>query len=342
LPPAYLLCQQKEKSLKHKLGERIMKVIITTGYGAPEVLQLQERPKPTPKENEILIKIDATSVSSGDARMRRADPFIIRLIFGFTKPRTNIFGYVLSGEVKSIGKNVTRFKIGDNIFATTGMKMGAYAEYICLAEDGVVAIKPSNISHLQAAAIPFGGNTALYFLNEAKIKQGENVLIYGASGAIGSAAVQLAKHFGAVVTAVCSTANLEMVKSLGADNVIDYTKEDFTQNRASYDIIFDTVGKSDFGSSVNSLTKNGRYLLSNAGPCQMMRGMWSSITSSKKVISGVMKETAQDLIFFKELIETGSFVPVIDKEFPLEQIAKAHAYVDKGHKKGNVVITVNQ
>jgi len=222
------------------------------------------------------------------------------------------------------------------------MSFGAYAEYTCLPEEGVIAQKPSNMTYEEAAAIPFGGNTALYFLRKGNIQSGQNVLIYGASGAVGTAAVQLAKYFGAKVTGVSSSANLELVKSLGADKVIDYTKEDFSKNGESYDVIFDTVGKSSFSSSKRSLKKNGYLILAAAGPSQMIRGLWSSMTSSKKVISGVMSEKAKDLIFFKELIEAGQIKSTIDRRYPLEQTAKAHTYVEKGHKKGNVIITVQQ
>lgn len=220
------------------------------------------------------------------------------------------------------------------------MHFGAYAEYVCLPEDGVLALKPANMTYEEAAAIPFGGNTAWYFLKKAHIQRGQKVLIYGASGAVGTAAVQLAKYLGAEVTAVCSTTNVEMVKSLGADKAIDYTKEDFTQSGETYDVIFDTVGKSSFSDCIRSLKKEGYLLLAAAGPTQMLQGIWTSLTSRRKVVSGVMSETAEDMVFFKELIEAGKIQPVIDRTYPLEQIAEAHRYVEKGHKKGNVVIKV--
>ena len=227
------------------------------------------------------------------------------------------------------------------------MQMGAYAEYICLPENGVVALKSNNMTFEEAAAIPFGGNTALYFLRKGKVdsepvnRSGrQKVLIYGASGSIGTYAVQLAKYFGAEVTGVCSTANLEMVKSLGADHIIDYTKVDFSKNGEIYDVIFDTVGKSSFSNNIGSLKKKGILILAASGLSGMLRGLWTSITSSKKVISGVMSEKAEDLVFFNKLIDTGKIKVVIDRSYPLEQIAEAHTYVDKGHKKGNVVITV--
>jgi NADPH:quinone reductase-like Zn-dependent oxidoreductase len=318
-----------------------MKAIVYTKYGSPGVLQLKDVEKPVPKDDEILIKIYATSVSSGDWKMRKADPWIIRLFAGLTKPGIKILGYVFAGIVESTGKDVKLFKAGDKVYGTTGMRMGAYAEYITLPEKGVIAIKPDNLNYKEAAAVPFGGNTALYFLRKANIKAGSKVLVYGASGAVGTAAVQLAKYFGAEVTGVCSTTNLEIVKSLGADEVIDYTKEDFTQSDETYDVIFETVGKSSYSGNIKSLKKNGTLLLAAAGPSEMMKGLCTSITSGKKVVSGIMKETAEDLIFLNNLIEEEKIKPVIDRTYTLEQTAEAHAYVEKGHKKGNVVITVH-
>ena len=317
-----------------------MKAIVITNYGAPEVLQLGQVEKPVPKDNEVRIKIHATSVTSGDWHLRKADPFAVRLFFGLLRPQKNILGFVVAGEIESVGKDVRRFKKGDPVFGTTGMHFGAYAEYVCLPEDGVLALKPANMTYEEAAAIPFGGNTAWYFLKKAHIQRGQKVLIYGASGAVGTAAVQLAKYLGAEVTAVCSTTNVEMVKSLGADKAIDYTKEDFTQSGETYDVIFDTVGKSSFSDCIRSLKKEGYLLLAAAGPTQMLQGIWTSLTSRRKVVSGVMSETAEDMVFFKELIEAGKIQPVIDRTYPLEQIAEAHRYVEKGHKKGNVVIKV--
>ena len=317
-----------------------MKAIICEKYGSSDVLQLASINKPIPKDNEVLIKIHATAVSSGDVHLRKADPFVIRLFFGLLKPRRPVLGYVLAGKVEATGKNVKRFKKGDSIYGTTGMQMGAYAEYTCLPEDGVLAIKPNNMTCEEAAAIPFGGNTALYFLRKGNIKYGQKVLVYGASGAIGTAAIQLAKYFGAEVTGVCSTTNLKMVKALGADKVIDYKTTDFTKNGETYDVIFDTVGKSSFSGSMQSLKEKGFYILAAAGVSAMLRGAWTSMISSKKVISGVMSETAEDLVLFKALIEEGTVTAVIDKTYPLKDIAEAHAYVEKGHKKGNVVIVI--
>ncbi|MCP4439717.1 MAG: NAD(P)-dependent alcohol dehydrogenase [Aureispira sp.] len=317
-----------------------MNAIICTKYGKPEVLELQTVEKPKPKDKEVQIKIHATSVSSGDARLRRADPCIVRLIFGLRRLRQPILGYVLAGEVEAVGKSVTKFKVGDQVYATTGMGFGAYAEYKCLSEDGIIALKPENMTYEEAAAVPFGGNTALYFLRRANIQKGQKVLVYGASGSIGTAAVQLAKHFGAEVTAVCSAGNFELVKSLGADKVIDYTKEDFGENENVYDVVFETVGKSSFSSCKKALKKGGILLEAASGMKGMLRALWPSSLSKVKVVSGVMSETAEDLIFFKELIEKGKIKAVIDKTYSLEQIADAHEHVDTGHKKGNVVIKV--
>ncbi len=322
-----------------------MKAIVCTEYGSPDVMQLKEIEKPTPKENEVLIKIYATTVTSADLRIRKADPFPVRFFYGFTRPKNNtILGSELAGEIEAVGKNVKQFKAGDSVFASAGTSLGANAEYICLPEEGAVAIKPTNMTYEEAAAIPFGATSSLFFLRDkGKIQSGQEILIYGASGALGMAAVQLAKFFGAQVTGVCSTAKLELVKSLGSDNVIDYTKEDFTQNGKTYDIIFDTSGKSPFSGCLSSLKNNGLYLRAvhiNLSP--ILRGLWTSITSSKKVISGTAIERKEDLIFLKELIEAGKMKSVIDRHYPLEQTAEAHRYVEQGHKKGNVIITVEQ
>lgn len=317
-----------------------MKAIVYEKYGAPAVLQLKEVEKPTSKNNEILVRIKATAVNSGDVRLRKADPFAVRFIFGLIKPKINILGSVFSGEVESVGEDAKKFKVGDKVFGHTDMSFGSYAEYICLPEDGSLALKPANITHAEAAAIPFGGVTALHFIKKANIKPGQKVLIVGASGANGSAAVQLAKSFGADVTGVCSTANLALVKSIGADKVIDYTQEDFTKNGETYDVIFDTVKAISVSRSLKSLGKNGIMILSAAGMSEMLQGLWISKTSNKKVLTGVISHTAADIIFLKELIEAGKFKPVIDKTYPLEQIAEAHAYVEKGHKKGNVSINI--
>ncbi len=317
-----------------------MKAAVYTQYGPPEVLQVKQVEKPTPKNNEILLRIKATAVNSGDWRLRKADPFAVRLVFGLIKPKINILGSVFSGEVESVGQDVKNFKVGDLLFGHTDMSFGAYAEYMCLPENGSVALKPANISHIEAAVIPFGGVTALHFIKKAKIKPGQKVLVVGASGAVGSAAVQLAKSLGANVTGVCSTANMALVKSIGADKVIDYTKEDFTQNGETYDVIFDTVKAISVSRSLKSLNKNGTMILSAAGMSEMLQGLWISVTGNKKVMTGVISHQAADIVFLKELVEAYKLKPVIDRTYSLEQIAEAHAYVEKGHKRGNVAIEV--
>lgn len=317
-----------------------MKAAVYTQYGQPAVLQVKEVAKPIPGDHEILLRVKATAVNSGDVRLRKADPFAVRFIFGLLKPKINILGSVFSGEVEMVGKAVTHFKTGDAVFGHTDMRFGAYAGYKCMPENGSLALKPAGITHAQAAAIPFGGVTAWHFIKKANIKPGQKVLIAGASGAVGTAAVQLAKSLGAEVTAVCSTVNIALVQSIGADKVIDYTKEDFTKNGEMYDVIFDTVKTIHVSRSLKSLNKNGVMVLSAAGMPEMLQGLWISKTSNKKVLTGVVSHTAADIIFLKELMEAGKLKAVIDRTYPLEQIAEAHAYAEKGHKKGNLIINM--
>jgi len=309
-----------------------MKAVIWTKYGPPEVLQITEVEKPIPKPNEVLIKILATTAHIGDTKIRRLEPGlgpvtdfffkpIMRIILGFKRPRKKILGMELSGEIESIGKDVTLFKVGDPVFASTEFRFGTYAQYCCIPEKGILAIKPVNMTHEEAAPVSNGGITALIHLRKANIQKGQNVLIYGASGSVGTYAIQIAKNFGAEVTAVCSTSNMKLVKSLGADKVIDYTKEDFTLNGEIYDVIYDAVGKIETSRRKKSLTKTGRYL-------------------NVFTMSGSIKLKVEDLYTLKELCEAGKLRTVIDRTYALEEIVEAHRYVDKGHKKGNVIITV--
>lgn len=304
-----------------------MKAVICTKYGLPEVLKVVELDKPIAKDKEVLVKIMATAVNSGDVRVRGLavsglQRVMIRFVIGFNKPRKQVLGTVLSGIVESVGSTVTKFKVGDEVYAMTGFKFGTYAEYVTLNEDSPIALKPSNASFEEAAAIPFGGSTAMYFLNKAKIGQKSNqtVLIYGATGAVGVAAVQIAKYYGATVTAMCSEEGEAVVKSIGADKIIFYTKEDFTKNEDRYDIIFDAVGKKTKKECANSLEKDGVYV-SVAG-------------------FDIASETREQLEFLKKLFEEKKYQAVIDKIFSLNELVEAHRYVDSGRKKGNVVIKV--
>jgi len=309
-----------------------MKAVICTKYGSPEVLQIKEVEKPLPKPNEVLVKILATTVHIGDTKIRRFEPGlgpvkdfffkpIMRVIVGFTGPRKKILGMELSGEIEATGKDVTLFKVGDPVFASTEFRFGAYAQYCCIPEKGILAIKPTNMTHEEAAPVSNGGITALIHLRKANIRKGQKVLIYGASGSVGTYAIQIAKNYGAEVTAVCSTSNLELVKSLGADKVIDYTKEDFTQSGETYDVIYDAVGKIESSKRKKSLTKSGLYL-------------------NVLTMSGNIKLKIEDLYSLKELCEAGKLRTVIDRIYPMEEIVEAHRYVDKGRKKGNVVISI--
>lgn len=334
-----------------------MNAIVFTQYGPPSVLELKEVAKPTPKDNEILIRIHATPVNFGDITVRNfkekmtlrkftmPTPFWLpaRMEFGFNKPNKSktILGSDLAGVVESVGKDVTRFKAGDQVFAYRSSLMGANAEYICMPENGLVALKPKNMNFVEAATVPYGALTALNLLRKMDIQPGQKVLIIGASGSIGSAAVQLAKHYGAEVTGVCSTPRVGLVKTLGADKVIDYTKEDFTQNGESYDLIFDIMRKSSFSACKNSLTPNGRYLLASFKTRHLIQMLWTSLRGGKRVICALSTEKVDGLIHIKELVEEGIIKTVIDRTFPLEQTAEAHRYFESGRKKGNVVITID-
>lgn len=324
-----------------------MKAVVYETYGPPEVLQLREVETPTPKNNEVLIKIHATTVTSADWRVRSLNVpagfgIITRLVFGVSRPKQPVLGSELAGVIESVGKAVSKFKVGDPVFAFSDVAMGCHAEYKCMPEDGAVALMPPNLTYDEAAALSFGGTTALDFFRRGKLQRGESVLINGASGGVGTAAVQLAKHFGAVVSGVCSTANMELVASLGAAHVIDYTQEDFTQNGETYDVIVDTVGAAPFSRCMASLKEGGRLLMVLAGLPDMLQIPWVWMTSSKKVIAGPAVGRAEDLRFLAGLAEAGEFKPVIDRRYPFEQIAEAHRYVDSGRKKGNVVITLQQ
>jgi len=322
-----------------------MKAIVYGRYGPPDVLHLAEVEKPVPRDNEVLIRVRATTVSMADFRCRSFTvplSFWIpaRLALGMFKPRRPILGGELAGDIEEVGKDVTRLKKGDRIFAATIMRSGTYAEYACLPEDAAIAMMPANMTYEEAAAVPIGARAALHFLRKARIENGQKVLVYGASGSVGTFAVQLAKYFGAEVTGVCSGSNLELVRSLGADAVIDYTKEDFTAKGETYDVMFVAVDKVSFSDCMKALKKGGIYL-NVSTPVRTPRMRWVALTSGKTIIIGEHpNEAADDLVFLGNLIEKGALRSIVDKCYPLDQMVEAHRYVDQGHKKGNVVITI--
>ncbi|WP_437624305.1 NAD(P)-dependent alcohol dehydrogenase [Sorangium sp. So ce1151] len=318
-----------------------MKAIVYTEYGPPDVLQLMEVKKPAPRDNAVMIRVCATTATAAEGTMRRGVPLWGRVILGLTRPTRKIMGLELAGEIKAVGKDVTRFRVGDRVYGFTGFGLGAYAEYVCMPEAGSLVVKPANLTYEEAAAVVDGASTAWTFLRDkANVQRGHKVLILGASGSIGTSAVQIAKHLGAEVVGVCSAANVELVKSLGADRVIDYTKEDFARNGDVYDVIFDAVAKSSFSHCRGSLAPEGIYLSTVFKLPLLFQWLWTSMVGGKRAMSTMSIEKTEALTLIRELIETGKLKPVIDRRYPLEQMAEAHRYVDTGRKKGSVVITV--
>jgi len=319
-----------------------MKAIVCTKYGPPEVLQLKEVAKPTPKDNEILIKIHATTVNRTDCATRKAEPFFARFFTGLIRPKKTILGTEFAGEIEAVGKDVTSFKVGDKVFGFSGNDFGAHAEYMIMPEEGSLATMPANMTYEEAAPSTEGAHYALSFIRKANMQSGQRILINGATGAIGSAAVQLVKDFGADVTAVCSTKNVALVKSLGADRVLDYTKEDFTKDDQMYDAVFDTVGKSTFSRCKPLLKPGGIYISSELGYMAQnpILALVTPIIGNKKVMFPIPKHSDENIVLFKKLIEQGKYKAVIDRKYPLEQIVDAYKYVETGQKTGSVVITV--
>jgi NADPH:quinone reductase-like Zn-dependent oxidoreductase len=323
-----------------------MRAIVQERYGRPSVLQLREVAKPTPKDHEVLIRVDATAVTLAECAFRKGDPFVARLFSGLFRPRIAIPGDVVAGTIEAVGRAVTRFKTGDPVVGSACATWGAYAEYKCLPEDGALARRPAGVTAGDAAALCDGFLTALPFLRDAAhIQSGHRVLVNGASGSIGTVAVQLAKHFGADVTGVCSTANVELVRSLGADRVVDYTREDFTRNAGAYDVVFDTVGKSTFARCKRALAPRGVYLTTVPTLTVMLQMLWTARLGNKKAVfaaTGLRPPSAKakDLVYLGSLVAAGTIRTVVDRRYALEQMAEAHAYVEKGHKKGSVVATV--
>ncbi len=319
-----------------------MKAVIYERYGPPEVLKIIEADRPVIGEKDVLVKVAAVPVTVGDVRLRKADPLMARAFNGLMKPKKKILGMNFAGVVEDTGKLVKSFRKGEKVFGSVEFDLGTYAEYLKINEDRVITHIPAGISDEEAAAVPFGALTSLHFLRKGNISKGDKVLIYGASGSLGTAGVQLAHYFGAQVTGVCSPSNIDLVKSLGAVRVIDYTKERISKFEESYNIVYDTVGKSPFSESINVLNEDGYYLRAiHYGLVPIIRGWWTKMTSSIKIVGGITIEHQEDLKFLAGIMEEGKFRPVIDKTYPLEQIADAHRYVDQGHKKGNVVVIIN-
>lgn len=324
-----------------------MRAAVYGRYGPPEVIEIKDVPKPLPKDNEVLVRVHATTVSAADWRFRRADPFLIRFINGLWRPKkVHVLGMEFAGEIEGRGKNVTRFAVGDLVFGGTGIKFGAHAEYICISENGNITLKPVNMSSDEAAAVIFGGCSALHFLEQTNIQPGQKVLVYGASGSVGVFAVQLAKYFRAHVTAVCGASNMELVKSLGADEVVDYTKEDFSRAGRLYDVVFDAVGKSGFSRSLKSLKRGGCYVqVGGSGKIfsiigGMVRRVFVEKTGAARVLRGMARGTPEKQNFLKQLIEAGKLKTVIERRYTLNEIAEAHRHAEGGHKKGHVVVVI--
>jgi NADPH:quinone reductase-like Zn-dependent oxidoreductase len=333
----------------------MMKAVVFTEYGSPDVLKLTEVPKPTPRENELLVRVHAAAVNYGDLTARRFAhltssefnmPALLflpaRMTFGWNKPKINILGSELAGEVEAVGSQVTKFKPGDSVFAYVGMKMGANAEYICLPENGSVALKPANLAHDEAATLPYGAMMAVSLLQKAGLQFGQRILINGASGGIGGMAVQLAKYYGAEVTGVCGTRRMDYVRSIGADQVIDYTQHDFTRNGETYDIILDILGRTSFAQCKQSLTPDGVLLFASFKGRALLDMLQTTLLSRQKVICALADEKVDSLLLVKDLVEAGQIKALVDRRFPLEQTAEAHRYLEAGHRQGNVVITISE
>lgn len=326
--------------------DTLMKAVVCTQYGSPEVLKVDKVPKPTTKANEVLVKVHASTVAVADVRIRAFNvPVSVwipaRIALGLTKPKNSVLGVELAGEVVDVGEKVTQYSVGDQVYGENIKTFGAHAEYVCVPANGTLALKPTNLSYAEAAAIPIGARTALHFLNRAEVKPGQKVLIYGASGSVGTYAVQLAKYFGAEVTAVCSEANFGLVRSLGADKVIDYHASNFSQQLETYDVFLEAVDKCPFSIAKKALKEKGIYL-NITQPFPGFSHLWTNITTRKKILMADSPSASPEgLLFLKDLVERGELTPVIDRKYSLEDIVDAHRYVDQGHKKGNVVITIS-